>query len=90
MANRFKVVVEGKEEKAYPFKGSMLSVGTIYEGNPDTLESYGTFFLRTYDGLVCLDNPQHTWTSQNLSQSGFIHTFRMLPAGTTISLKVHK
>ena len=85
MANRFKVEIEGENRKTYPFTEDMLQVGTIYE--TATLP-HGKFFLRTYDGVVCLDDPQHTWPANRGNLIGI--NFRMLPEGSVVKLKVHK
>lgn len=68
------------------FPADDLEMGSIVRGHIDSMPSYSGHFLRTYLGLVLLEEPFRTWGNESLSQTHIRGTF--IPAGAKLTIIV--
>lgn len=71
------IVIDKREsKKGGTVNAGIILIGFVFEG---TVGSHTGVFLRTYDGIVSLTNPQKTWCfGGSPSSAPTVYDYRML------------
>ena len=53
-----KITRKDKNKNSVEIRASGIPIGTVFDGLVGNLPGP---FLRSYDGIICLERPRHTW-----------------------------
>lgn len=81
---RHTIHVEGPQAQRFPT--DELEMGSIVRGHVESLPTHSGHFLRTYFGLVLLEDPNKTWATECLSKVVIQGTF--IPVGAKLTIIV--